>query len=375
MQRVMASEAIEFLCSHASETGAVERPRQRIADVQALIGQTGTYWHTEDELIYGSKVAWRNTPQCIGRFYWKHLKVQDMRHLATAEEIFAALVEHLRLSTNGGKIQLLLTVFAPQAPGKPGIRILNSQLVRYAGYRQPDGHIVGDPATVEFTEFVRVLGWEGRGGWFDILPVAIQMPGESPRIFTLPSDTVLEVPISHPEYPWFADLGLRWYSHPTIASSRLDIGGISYTAAPFSGWYTGAEIGGRNLSDEARYNMLPVIARRMGLDTRSDRTLWKDRALVELNVAVMHSFTTHCVSMIDHHYAARQFVRHEAQEALLGRCTPGEWRMLVSPISPATTAIYHHSYDPTPRRPAFFPQESPWKGGAPGCGWRSTDVE
>lgn len=28
----------------------------------------------------------------------------------------------------------------------------NSQLIRYAGYKQPDGSILGDPANVEFTE-------------------------------------------------------------------------------------------------------------------------------------------------------------------------------------------------------------------------------
>ena len=28
----------------------------------------------------------------------------------------------------------------------------------------------------------------------------------------------------------------------------------------------------------------------MGLDTSRDRTLWRDRALLELNVAVLHSY-------------------------------------------------------------------------------------
>ena len=31
-------------------------------------------------------------------------------------------------------------------------RVWNSQLVRYAGYKQADGTIIGDPANVEFTE-------------------------------------------------------------------------------------------------------------------------------------------------------------------------------------------------------------------------------
>ena len=32
------------------------------------------------------------------------------------------------------------------------------------------------------------------------------------------------------------------------------------------------------------------VAQRMGLDTKSYTSLWKDLALVELNVAVMYSF-------------------------------------------------------------------------------------
>lgn len=41
----------------------------------------------------------------------------------TAEDLFAALVEHLRQATNGGKICPMISIFAPQLPGEPGIRI------------------------------------------------------------------------------------------------------------------------------------------------------------------------------------------------------------------------------------------------------------
>jgi hypothetical protein len=33
-----------------------------------------------------------------------------------------------------------------------------------------------------------------------------------------------------------------------------------------------------------------IVAVRMGLDTRTPVTLWKDKALVEINLAVLHSF-------------------------------------------------------------------------------------
>ena len=39
----------------------------------------------------------------------------------------------------------------------------------------------------------------------------------------------------------------------------LDLGGLEFTGCPFNGWYMSSEIGGRNLSDEYRYNMLKVF--------------------------------------------------------------------------------------------------------------------
>jgi nitric-oxide synthase len=47
----------------------------------------------------------------------------------------------------------------------------------------------------------------------------------------------------------------------------------------------------RNLTDESRYNLsAEIAARALGLDTKSDASMWRDRAIVELDVAVMHSF-------------------------------------------------------------------------------------
>lgn len=50
-----------------------------------------------------------------------------------------------------------------------------------------------------------------------------------------------------------------------------------------------AEIGARNFGDVQRYNLLPVIAERLGLNMQSKLSLWQDRALIELNRAVLHS--------------------------------------------------------------------------------------
>jgi nitric oxide synthase oxygenase domain/subunit len=47
----------------------------------------------------------------------------------------------------------------------------------------------------------------------------------------------------------------------------------------------------RNLTDASRYNLSSEIASKaLGLDTKSDSSMWRDRAIVELDVAVMHSF-------------------------------------------------------------------------------------
>ncbi|GLV59314.1 nitric oxide synthase oxygenase [Dictyobacter sp. S3.2.2.5] len=354
-------EARRYVHLFHQECGTPGDYAQRVEAVRIELERTGTYWHTQDELTYGAMVAWRNNARCIGRLHWRSLQVRDMRHLSTAQDIFSALVEHIRLATNGGKIRSMATVFAPQAPGQPGIRIWNPQLIRYAGYRQADGSIIGDPLHADLTEAMRRLGWQGaRRGAFDVLPLVIQLPGQPPEIFEIPPECVLEVMLSHPEFSWFEDLGITWHALPVISNMRLEIGGISYTAAPFNGWYMGTEIGARNLGDVERYNLLPVIAQAMGLQTRSDRTLWKDRALVELNRAVLYSFERAGVTIIDHHTASRQFMHHEKHERQAGRSLYADWGWIVPPMSGSTTPVFHTPYENRQTTPNFFYQNDPW---------------
>lgn len=45
-----------------------------------------------------------------------------------------------------------ITVFPQRTDGKHDYRIWNSQLISYAGYKQPDGTVLGDPMHCEFTE-------------------------------------------------------------------------------------------------------------------------------------------------------------------------------------------------------------------------------
>ena len=49
-----------------------------------------------------------------------------------------------------------ITLFQHRTGPASDFRIWNSQLIKYAGYKQADGSIMGDPDTVEFTE-VRTL--------------------------------------------------------------------------------------------------------------------------------------------------------------------------------------------------------------------------
>ena len=368
----VAAEATALLHQLAAEghfpAEAVER---RITEIGSELAATGSYRQSPEELLLGSRIAWRNNPQCIGKFYWKGLEIRDCRQAgaepADESALFEALVEHLRLAWNGGRVRLLLSVFTASTPGRPGPRVWNGQLIRYAGYRQHDGRVVGDPETAELTEAVQRLGWRGRGTEYDVLPLVVQWPGRAPRWFDLPADAVPEVRITHPDYPWFEQLGLRWHAFPTISNQVLELGGLRYPLAPFSAWYTCTEIGARNLSDTNRYNKLPEVARGMGLDTGRDRTLWRDRALLELTAAVLHSYDQAGVSIIDHHFATRQFVRHEEREHRSGRGCPADWSAIVPATSGSTTPVWQRRYEPTRERPNFSPQPVPWpSGGARG---------
>jgi nitric-oxide synthase, bacterial len=350
------AEAAEFLRLFHSEHPDAGPVEPRLRQVRADIEATGTYVHSGPELAFGARVAWRNASRCIGRLYWQSMLVLDRRDATTAGQIFRDLVTHLRLADTrrAGQIRPVISIFAPSTPGGPFARVWNEQLIRYAGYRAPDGRLVGDGRYVEFTEAVQRLGWRGKGEAFDVLPVAIETANEGVCLFELPEDAVLEVPLEHPEYRWFAELGLRWHGIPAISNMRLSIGGVQYPLAPFNGWYMGTEIGARNLADPDRYDQLPVIAARLGLDTSRDGTLWRDRALVELNRAVLWSYERAGVRITDHHTEARRFVAHLEREHRAGRPTPADWTWIVPPMSGALTPVYHRYYHEADQRPNFY---------------------
>jgi nitric-oxide synthase len=356
-QEVDLAEAEEFIRQFHDENPDVGDVHRRVAWVRAEVLTTGTYQHTTAELAFGARIAWRNSARCIGRLYWQSLRVRDLRAVRDADRVAAQCARHLQMATNEGKIRPMISVFGPEAPDSPAPRIWNEQLIRYAGYRQPDGSVIGDPRNVDLTETVCDMGWRPpvERGRFDVLPLVVETEVDGPRLYQIDPDLVLEVPLSHPDFGWFAGLGLRWHAVPAISNMRLSIGGIVYPAAPFNGWYLGTEIGARNLIDTDRYDMLGPVAELMGLDTSREQTLWRDRAAVEINAAVLHSFAQAGVTIADHHTESRRFLTHLAKEEKAGRQCPADWSWIVPPISGSLTSVFHRYYDTESTGPEFLP--------------------
>lgn len=294
------------------------------------------------------------------QMYWQTLLEEsfciDRRALQTPKEIAEACFNHMKEAYNGGRIKPTITIFASQKPSQHGITIFNHQLVRYAGFEQPDGSVTGDPDSIALTNFAQSLGWKPPiESAFKVLPLILKIPGQNPYLMPLPDKVVHEVYLSHPQYSWFQDLELQWYAIPALSDMRLEIGGLHYTAAPFNGWYMGTEIGSRNFGDPHRYDMLPKIAKKMRLDPSSN-PLWKDRALIELNRGVLHSYTKAGIKIVDHHTASEQFMHHKRIENGKERSLTGDWSWLVPPLSGSSSPIFFEEIEDKVRRPNFFYQ-------------------
>jgi len=332
----------------------------RLAAIKKELDATGYYTHTFDELSFGVKTAWRNARRCIMRSQWNTMTTIDARHITDPEEMIDACLHHLDVTRNGGRIRPHVTVFPQKKPGREGPRIWNEQLLRYAAYKMEDGTIIGDPVNVEFTQICISLGWTPKYGKWDVLPLICMNDGGQPVWRDIPPKYAKEIHVTHPTYEWFSELDLRWFDHPPVSSFALSIGGIEYVAAPFSGWYMSTEIASRDLADEYRLNALPEIARRMGLPM-SNRALWKDRAVLELNHAVLYSWDKAKTTMVDHHSASDSFIAHYDKELKTRGHCPADWVWITPPTSSATTRVFHqemYSYLCKPAVLTLF--EKPW---------------
>jgi len=350
-------KASDFLAQFFTETGREDLMADRVQAVMEEIESTGTWHPSTEELTFGAQVAWRNSNRCVARIYWKTLKVRDARHLDTEQDILDALQDHIDFAFNDGDIRSTITIFRQRMPGETeGLRILNHQLIRFAGHREPDGSITGDPYECDLTDWFMANGYTFNRTPFDLLPHAVEWPGR-PRVMRdikVPEGMVFT--IEHPEYEWFAEMGLQWYAVPIISDMLLEIGGLQFTAAPFNGWYMGTEIGSRTFGDTFRYNKLRSTADRMGLDCSSEKTLWKDRAMVEINRAVLHTFEKRGIRIVNHHDATEQFVQFERSEEKRGRNITADWVWVNPPMSASATPVFHRLYDNTVLSPNFFYQ-------------------
>ncbi|XP_043950192.1 nitric oxide synthase isoform X2 [Drosophila biarmipes] len=333
----------------------------RWKQVRQSIETTGHYQLTETELIYGAKLAWRNSSRCIGRIQWSKLQVFDCRYVTTTSGMFEAICNHIKYATNKGNLRSAITIFPQRTDAKHDYRIWNNQLILYAGYKQADGKVIGDPINVEFTEVCTKLGWKSKGSEWDILPLVVSANGHDPDYFDYPPELILEVPLTHPKFEWFSELGLRWYALPAVSSMLFDVGGIQFTATAFSGWYMSTEIGSRNLCDTNRRNMLEPLALKMNLDTRTPTSLWKDKAVVEMNIAVLHSYQSRNVTIVDHHTASESFMKHFENESKLRNGCPADWIWIVPPLSGSITPVFHQEMSLYYLKPSFEYQDSAWR--------------
>ncbi|GAA3396452.1 nitric oxide synthase oxygenase [Cryptosporangium minutisporangium] len=244
---------------------------------------------TTEQLAWAARVAWANADRGIGRLRWRGLQVRDLRGVTDPDAVASGLAEHLRVATRDGRIRSVATVL------DPGVEILNDQLVGYAGYRQADGTILGDPRHLELTTLALRAGWPGGRpvdggrllpGPFDVLPLLLRVHDGPVIAYELSPERVLEVNLEHPGYAWFAELGLRWYAVPALSRHRLHFTETLAYPVAFSGFYVAFEMACRELADQNRYNALPMIARCLGPEGGVSR---QDAARV-LHQAILHSF-------------------------------------------------------------------------------------
>jgi len=321
------------------------RLAKRRLEISDDVRTRGTYSHTEEELAHGARVAWRNSAKCIGRIAWNTLMVRDRRHVKNLDAMFAECLEHQRLATADGSLKAVMTVFSPRQPGtRMGTRFWNLQLVRFACYENDDGTLMGDGANKTYTDECIAFGWKPPvpRTEFDVLPIVIEDPiAGITKMFELPKEYHKVTMITHPKFPEFGKLGLRWCVVPTVTSFTLRLGGLEYPCNPFNGWFQETEIT-RDLLEPGRMDKMEAIARAIGLDPTDEEDFWRERVAIETNKAVMHSFRKDGHSIVDHMTAQSQFLAHDAREKREGRECPAQWSWVVPAFGGSTMPIWHH---------------------------------
>ncbi|KAL8954392.1 MAG: hypothetical protein Q9183_007148, partial [Haloplaca sp. 2 TL-2023] len=228
----------------------------------------GNWEQSAAELHFGIRRAWRNARKCIMRSHCDELKLCDLRHVTSSADMATALLTGMCEAFNGGNVLPTVFVLPPRKINSRGPMIWNHQVLEFAGYEMDDGSVLGDPNSVFLTKAIIDLGWKPpspKSRW-DLLPLVVMADDDIPAIIEIPPELGKLVEIRHPRYrDQFEELDLRWVSVPALTRFGFDIGGVQYTAAPFIGWFMDAEIGVRDLADTFRYNVLPDVAKAIGL--------------------------------------------------------------------------------------------------------------
>lgn len=339
----------------------------RESQKQGVVG--GDWLQTPAELEFGIRRAWRNARKCIMRSHCDELKLCDLRSVTTSNEMASELVLNMCEAFNGGNVLPTVFLFPPHKVNSRGPMIWNHQVLEFAGYEMDDGSILGDPMSAALTKSIIELGWEPpspRTRW-DLLPLVVMADSDVPVMIEIPSPLCDLVHIQHPRYDsGFKKLELRWVAVPALTRLGFDIGGVQYTAAPFMGWFMDAEIGVRDLADTFRYNMLPDIARGLGLLDVSHECAAEDledlpeyerlsilsRAQTELTYAVYWSYQQAKISISDSLTASMKWCRYDDEfKAKNGFRLPADPYWLAPPqgsIIPAWHRGGAPNYQPKP---------------------------
>ncbi|ELU42427.1 nitric oxide synthase, oxygenase domain-containing protein [Rhizoctonia solani AG-1 IA] len=96
------------------------------------------------------------------RSQWSTMNTIDCRDVTTGEEMIEACLRHIEIANNGGRVKPTTTIFPQRFPGKESARIWNAQLMRYAGYKMPDGSILAKVWEVRCSPNHRCSRWGSR---------------------------------------------------------------------------------------------------------------------------------------------------------------------------------------------------------------------
>lgn len=87
--------------------------------------------------------------------------------------------------------------------------------------------------------------------------------------------------------------------------------------------------------------LVQEIGQCLGVETKNNVTLWRDRVATEISQAVLHSFTKAGVTLVDHHTQSDQFMTFFKQEHKDRGGCPADWVWISPPQSGSLTEVFH----------------------------------